>query len=194
MDFERIRLFTRTNIVPIALGSVGLLLILFGLFQSLSRSNQSPLVFEEGEVEAKEELTVDVEGAVINPGVYKLSSKSRIVDALAASGGLSEDADRDFVEKNVNLAQKVSDGLKIYIPRLGEQVLSKSSLNSDTTGPVLNINTAGSSELESLPGIGPVTASKIIDNRPYGQIDDLLTKKIIGQATYDKIKDKISAN
>lgn len=194
MDSEQIRSLVRSNIVPILLGALGLILVLIGIFQFLTRKNEpSPIVFEDSS-EAEEKIVVDVEGAVISPGVYSLSSKSRILDALAAAGGLSEDADRIWVEKNINLAKKVTDGVKIYIPRIGEQVLSETSSNIGTAGPVININTASATDLDSLPGIGTVTSQKIIDGRPYGQIEELLNKKIVGQSTFDKIKDKISAN
>ena len=189
----------RPHLLPIAIGVLGLILIIIGLIQFLTRPSQKePLVFEQGKEEQKQEVVVDIEGAVIKPGVYKLSSDNRTVDALAAAGGLSEEADRNWVEKNINLAKKVTDGLKIYIPRSGEQVLSGSSIDDSqkmgTAGPVMNINTASATDLDSLPGIGTVTSQKIIDGRPYSQIDELLTKKIVGQSTFDKIKDKISAD
>lgn len=182
----------RPHLLPIAIGVLGLILIIIGLIQFLTRpSQEEPLVFEQGKEEQKQEVVVDIEGAVIKPGVYKLSSDNRTVDALAAAGGLSEEADRIWVEKNINLAKKVTDGLKIYIPRSGEEVLSE---QTDQNGPVLNINSASQSNLESLPGIGPVSAQKIIEARPYGQIEELLSRKVVGQSTYDKIKDKISAD
>ncbi|MBI4097829.1 MAG: ComEA family DNA-binding protein [Candidatus Levybacteria bacterium] len=184
----------KANILPIGLGVLGLLLILIGIFQMVSKSSQKePLAFDETKADSEEQalIVVDIEGAVINPGVYKISSQSRIVDALAAAGGMSEEADRLYVQKNINLAKKVTDGVKIYIPRAGEQVLSQAA---DAAGPVININTASQSDLESLPGIGAVTAQKIIEGRPYSDISDLTNRKIVGQSVFDKIKDKIAAN
>lgn len=184
----------RRNIVPIFLGTVGLVLLLFGLFQIIStRTSEPSIIFEEEKEEDSFEIVVDIEGAVINPGVYKLNSDERVVDALAKAGGLAEVADRDWVEKNVNLAGKLTDGLKIYIPRQGEEILSAGSSES-AAGPVMNINNASVADLKSLPGVGDVTAQKIIDGRPYGSVNELLEKKIVGSATYDKIKDKIAAN
>ena len=191
---SRVYTLIKQNLLPIILGLVGFVLVLFGLFQFfINKSEPPPIVFEEKE-DSKEKIVVDVEGAVISPGVYSLTSESRIVDALAAAGGLSLDADRVWVEKNINLAKKATDGVKIYIPRTGEQVLSETSSSIGTAGPVVNINTASSTDLDSLPGVGAVTSQKIIDGRPYGQIEELLSKKIVGQATFDKIKDKISAD
>lgn len=182
----------KKNILPLVIGGIGLFLVFIGFIQiAFKSSNPSPVVLEEARQDQKEEIIVDVEGAVIKPGVYKLSSDSRTVDALAAAGGLSEDADRGWVEKNINLAKKLSDGLKIYVPRVGEQVLAEVH---GGTGPVLNINTASQSELESLPAVGPVSATKIIEGRPYSDISELLDKKILGSSTFEKIKDKIAAN
>lgn len=185
----------KANILPIGLGALGLILVLIGIFQMISRpSVNESLSFDTNTAESKEEslVVVDVEGAIVNPGVYKIPSNSRLVDALAAAGGLSEDADRDYVQKNINLAKKVADGLKIYVPRTGEEVLSQTA--SDSNGPVMNINSASQSELEALPGIGAVTAQKIIEGRPYSNISDLINKKVVGQAVFEKIKDKIAAN
>jgi len=176
---------------------VGLVLIFFGLFQYVGNQKKGEVKLEEAVSPTKnmeEQVVVDVEGAVIKPGVYKLGPESRFLDALAAAGGLSDEADRDYVEKNINLAKKVSDGLKIYVPRVGEEILSSSGLSGSSASSTININTASTGDLESLPGIGAVTAQKIITGRPYSSIDDLLNRKIVGQSTFDKIKEKISAN
>ena len=194
MDSQRLLPLIRSNLLPIALGIFGIILVTLGLFQMvLNKPKSSPLVLEEAGEEKKLDIVVDIEGAVMSPGVYKVSADSRIVDVLAEAGGISEDANRDWVEKNINLAKKASDGLKIYIPRIGEEVLSISQ-NSAQAGAVININTASASDLESLPAVGPVTAQKIIDGRPYSQIGELIDRKIVGAATFEKIKDKISAD
>jgi competence protein ComEA len=184
------------NLVPISLGIVGLLLLLVGVYQIFDnkKSSETAIEFEESKPTPEVlEIIVDVEGAVIEPGVYKLTTDKRMVDALAKAGGLSSDADRSWVEKNINLAGKLTDGLKIYIPRSGEEVLSESD-GSGTAVSVININLASIGDLESLPGVGDVTAKKIVDGRPYASIDELLEKKIVGSATFEKIKDKIAAN
>ena len=196
MDSDDFRHLILRNLIPISLGVVGLLLILVGLFQVFesNKKREPEIVFEESKGEEEIiEIIVDVEGAVLEPGVYTLTTDKRIVDALAAAGGLTDDADRAWVEKNINLAGKLSDGLKIYVPRVGEEVLSENKENT-AAGPVININLASMSDLESLPGIGEVTAQKIIDGRPYGSTDELLSKKIVGNATFEKIKDMVAAN
>jgi competence protein ComEA len=143
------------------------------------------------------EITVDIEGAVQKPGVYSLSATSRVQDALISAGGLSDKADRSKVSKAMNLAAKLVDGAKIYIPQEGEQAMASSGdsggqtvLGSETSS-VININTASESELDSLPGVGPATAAKIIKGRPYSSLEELIQKKILGTKVFSNIKDKI---
>ena len=94
------------------------------------------------------------------------------------------------------MATKLADGAKIFIPSVGEAVNGGSALNSSSegiiVGALININTSSQSQLESLPGIGPVTAQKIIAGRPYGSIEELLSKKIVGSKVFGQIKDKIA--
>lgn len=165
---------------------------LIGLFFS-NKSASEDIVFEANSIqqnpsEAKT-IFIDIEGAVVVPGLYKLPQDSRIQDSLIAAGGLSATADREYIAKNLNLATKLTDGAKIYVPSIGEAVIGGAVLNSSSQ---ININTGSQSGLESLPGIGPVTAAKIIEGRPYGSIDELLSKKIVGSKVFNQIKDKIT--
>lgn len=155
---------------------------------------------------ANNDLKVEVSGEVNNPAVYSLPFNSRVDDAIAKAGGLTNVANLEWIEKNINKAAKLLDGQKIYIPSLGEQtdVLSASSswqgsgqnMNASGTNSsgnlMININSASQSQLEELWGIGPVTAQKIIEQRPYSEIGELLSKKIVKQNVYDAIKDQIS--
>lgn len=191
---------TKAQIASIALFLLGFVLLSGGLIYSLSTSSsKNDITFEPGssvqEVQKPEQkITVDVEGAVINTGVYSLSSNSRVKDALISAGGLSAGADRGWIEKNLNLAQKLSDSAKIYVPRIGETVAQSSNGSNGviSSSGLTNINSASLSELDNLPGVGPVTAQKIIDGRPYSSINDLLAKKIVKDAVFQKIKDKIT--
>lgn len=141
-------------------------------------------------------IKIDVSGAVLNPGVYELKSSDRIQEALIKAGGLAENADRVWVAKNLNLAQKLTDGAKIYIPSQTENSNPSSGLSNlgdlGNLSHLININTASAEELDTLSGVGPATAQKIISGRPYETIDDLLNKKIVGKSVFEKIKDKIS--
>lgn len=110
-----------------------------------------------------------------------------------AAGGLASSADRDYVAKHLNLAQKLSDGAKIYIPKDGEVVNGASTtVLAEQAGGLININTASLDSLDSLSGIGQVTAQKIMNGRPYADIQELITKHIITQKVFDKIKSSIT--
>ncbi|MEX2028020.1 MAG: ComEA family DNA-binding protein [Candidatus Curtissbacteria bacterium] len=131
-------------------------------------------------------VVVDVAGAVVNPGVYTLSPNLRVDDAIKAAGGLVEEADTS----KMNLAAKIADGQKIFVPNkldssiVGGSVAGMSSL--------VNINSATEGELDTLPGVGPVSAQKIIAGRPYGALEDLITKKVVSASVFEKIKDLIT--
>lgn len=178
--------------LPIALALLGLIFFAYGLISLLgSASKSNEIRFEREDLVTKESfISIDIEGAVVNPGVYKLNQNSIIQDALVVSGGLASDADREFVSKNINLASKLIDGAKIYIPKLGESVSDKDV--SDVTA-LININTASAETLDTLPGIGSVTADKIISNRPYLTINELLDKKVLSSKVFTQIKDRITA-
>lgn len=142
-------------------------------------------------------LTVEASGEVLNPGVYKLLSGSRVNDLLTLAGGFSADADREWVAKNINLAMKLNDGVKIYIPRKPNPSSPSNSSNlsnfsNSYSGDKININNASESELDTLWGVGPATAKKIIDGRPYQQPEDLLNKKIVKSNVWEAIKDKVT--
>jgi competence protein ComEA len=203
--------FLKRNLIPIVLGFFGLIFLGYGLIALIGASkSSSDVIFESSEdsnlssgpaspKSPVRDIVVDVEGAVLKPGVHYVSSDSRVQDALIAAGGLSSDADRDWVTKNLNLAVKVTDGTKIYIPRIGEDVkgaIGGTGITS-TTGSIadsqVNINTASDQALDSLSGIGPVTAQKIINGRPYSSIDELLSRKIVGSKVFEQIKEKITA-
>lgn len=174
---------------------LGLILLGFGLF--LFRAG----VFEGTEVEILQEsgggegvggqLTVEIAGAVEKPGVYQLLASERVERLLIEAGGLSVEADREWVERNLNRAAKLVDGQKIYVPKIGESITSSTG-TTGITGSI-NLNTASVSELESLWGIGPARAKAIMDNRPYSSPQELLSKKVVPQNVYDRIKEEVAA-
>lgn len=197
---EAITRLLKSNLLIVGILCVGILLVIIGLVQIFSNSSPE-ITFESGptqDVKASttQKIMVDVEGAVINPGVYTLSANARVHDALIAAGGAAGDADHTYIARTLNLAQKITDGSKLYIPRLGELATSTPvglSLSSNTSkSSTVNINSATMEELDTLAGVGTVTAQKIIDNRPYKNITELVSKKVIGQTVFDKIKDSIS--
>lgn len=196
--------------LSLILGGVGFVLLLYGLIQSVlpAGSSEDGIQFEAGSgaeastsagMETKQ-IIVDVEGAVLKPGVYKLPADARVQDALIAAGGMSEEADQEKVAKAMNLAGRITDGGKIYIPLIGDTAGAAQGGSTDGSGQnvmgqmsgSININTASATELDSLSGVGPATAEKIIANRPYEKPEDLVTKKAVGQSVYEKIKERIS--
>lgn len=179
--------------IPLALCLVGVVLILGGMIFS---PRPSPKLPEKSVVTLEQnQLNVDVSGAVGSPGVYQLTEGSIVEEAILAAGGFKEGANTKFISKYLNMARKLSDGMKIYVPFEGEKDtdLAVSEVAGATT-QIVNINTGSQKDLESLPGIGPVTAGKIISGRPYQDINELISKKVVGKAVFDKIKDQISVN
>lgn len=143
-------------------------------------------------------IQVDVNGAVEEPGVYKLSLGQRIGDAVKLAGGFSIEADKVQIGKHLNLAQKVEDGDKIYVPFAGEKdeakdrtTESKSEQAADGERKV-SINEASKNDLESLPGIGEKRASEIIENRPYLSLNELVSREVLTETITEKIKPLIS--
>ena len=206
IDWEELLLKYRYQILLLLIGTIliGLGVFLFKNKDSL-RSSSVEVLESSTDIEGIDsgEVVIEVSGAVETPGVYKLSINARVEDALIAAGGISADADRNWMEKTLNRAAKIIDGQKIYIPRINEQISGMSASNvagyqsassvggSDFTKTV-NVNTASQKELESLWGIGPVTAQNIIEQRPYSSVEELLNKKILKTNVYETNKDKLS--
>lgn len=118
-------------------------------------------------------VVVDVAGAVGAPGLVELEAGARVAEALEAAGGATDEAELD----QLNLARRVTDGEQIRVPRVGEQPVESA---------LINVNTATASELDALPGIGPVLADRIVADRdangPYTSLDDLARVSGVGEA------------
>jgi competence protein ComEA len=137
------------------------------------------------------DLVVDVEGGVNAPGIHRLSAGSRVADALAAAGGYAESADLAAAAQSLNLAAAVADGQQIYVPVVGEAPVGG---NAGGDG-LVNLNHASQSELEALPGIGPVTAEKIIaarDEQPFATLDELVTRDVLTARQLEQIADLVT--
>jgi competence protein ComEA len=141
---------------------------------------------------AATKLFVYVVGAVRRPGLYQLADGSRVADALARAGGSTRKAQLELV----NLAARVADGEQIVVPRRGAPVAAvaagASSAGAATTGPV-HLNTATLEQLDSLPGVGPVTAQKILDYRrqhgSFRSVDELDAVPGIGPARLAQLRE-----
>lgn len=139
------------------------------------------------------QLVVDVSGAVKKPGIYTLTEGARVFNALELAGGLSKDADLGFIYKEINLADKIKEGQKLYFPVYQKETDSDSSSKSEITAQdsLISINSASAEELDLLPGIGEKLASKIIEGRPYQNVEELTARVKIGESVFNKIKDSI---
>jgi competence protein ComEA len=139
-------------------------------------------------------VVVDVAGAVRRPGLYRLSQGSRIADAIARAGGVSRHADPALV----NLAAPLADGEQVLVP---SRVPGVSGAGAPAGGPSptapVDLNTATAEQLDALPGVGPVTAQKIIDyrtqNGPFRSVDDLDAIPGIGPARIDNLRGLVIA-
>lgn len=182
--------------IPLLLCFTGLILMITGI-QSYyhKRDNQIEDEKLDSNIQAAQKSKdielknkIDISGAVEKPGMYELPNNYRISDVLISAGGLSPKADRTYLSKNINLAQRIYDGMKIYIPEINEDPIIS------PTGVQININSSTLSELDSLPGVGITTANKIISNRPYQTIEELITRKVISSTIFGKIKNQITVN
>ncbi len=142
-------------------------------------------------------VTVHVVGAVRRPGVYVLATGARACDAVDAAGGMLRCAE----QASVNLARVVDDGEQIVVPRKGEAPPAGSRGTAASVGKPgggkVDVNRAGIAELDALPGVGPSTAQKIVDDRaangPFRSVEDLLRVPGIGPAKLDGLKDLVTA-
>lgn len=152
---------------------------------------------------APEELIVDVQGAVMVRGLHRLPAGSRVGDAIAAAGGYSAQVDIRAAAERLNLAERLTDGAKIQVPARGEGAAAVAPTGAAPDGGVptateppaegglVEINTASQAQLETLPGIGPVTATEIIAAReqtPFASVDELLGRGVVGPVTFEKIR------
>lgn len=153
--------------------------------------DQAQVSAEATEEAPAEDIYVDISGQVKNPGVYKVSDGTRLFEVIELAGGLGTEADPD----GFNQAEIVSDGQKVIIPAKGE-VNSLPGSQGMTSSGLININTADSTALQEIPGIGPATADKIIayrnENGRFTSKEDIKKVSGIGDKTYEKMKDKIT--
>lgn len=148
--------------------------------------------------EKKDTIKIDISGCVKNPGIYELDIDARVDDAISKAGGLTEDANEEYISKYINKAKKLSDEDKIYIPSINDDIdditdLLEDVVSSEIEGKI-NINTASKEELMTLDGIGESYADKIIEYRKKQKfmcIEDLMNVSGIGQKKFDNIKDNI---
>jgi competence protein ComEA len=150
-------------------------------------------------------LVVEVVGAVAHPGVYSLPQGSRAADVIAAAGGYAPDVDPRQVEAQLNLAAKLQDGQVVRVPRRDEGSAASGAApaagsasaggSAAAGGGLIDLNSATAEQLDTLPGIGPATAAKILASReqqPFASVDDLVTRKVVAAATLAKFRDRVT--
>lgn len=192
----------------IFLGVIVLFLIIGAIIYNNHNNNYNEIIPEDVFLNVKENnvieestVIVHITGEVNNPGIVKISQNSRIVDVIEAAGGLTVNADIN----KVNLAYIISDGQKIYIPKINEDI--ENYINNEPGEGVIidntnsgnnylvNINTATQTELETLTGIGPSIALKIInyrkENGKFKNIEEIKNVPGIGDSKYESIKSNI---
>ncbi|HET6379725.1 MAG TPA: helix-hairpin-helix domain-containing protein [candidate division Zixibacteria bacterium] len=147
---------------------------------------------------AGEELVVDVQGGVVNPGVVVLPAGARVADAVAAAGGFSDEADTLAAASALNLAAPLTDGSQVYVPLIGVAAggpPGSGGGNGGASGGLVNLNTATPEELDALPGIGPVTVQRIVAaraERPFATLEELVTRDVMHNGQLEEIRDLVT--
>ena len=195
---------------------VGISLGSFGVYTIVSSNEQEIVTSTDITAQVCQQtadfgqITVYISGAVVSPGVYILQNGDRVADLLTAAGGIDTTADKVYINKQFNLASLLTDEQQLYIPTATEVTaqlgtLTNQSQNTtenpttNTTGTqtvasaqrLISINSSTSKQLTELSGIGEVRAEKIIANRPYSSLTELVDKSVLTQSLFEEIKNKI---
>jgi competence protein ComEA len=161
----------------------------------------SPSASGSGIAVAGSELVVEIVGAVRAPGVYRLPPGARVTDLIQAAGGYGPRVDTGRAEQDLNLAAPLRDGEHLRVPSRDDPVAAApsggggSSAGGPSTGGLVDINNATQAELEELPGIGPATAEKIMAAReeaPFATVDELRSRGVLGEKTFEKLRDLVT--
>jgi len=175
-------------VIVLALGGLAVAVVVGVVRGSVATQSLTPAPVTVASASAS--LYVHVSGAVHAPGLYVLHPDARVVDAVAAAGGLADDADA----AGVNLARPVSDGEQLVVPRVGEAApVGPAGVAADGR---VNLNTADQAALDTLPGVGPAIAGRIIEwrdaNGRFASVDDLLSVSGIGPKMLESLRDLVT--
>jgi competence protein ComEA len=185
---------TRTRVAALALGAVAVVLVGGHVLRPAApRGAAPPLIRPKASgprASARTLLVVDVAGAVRRAGLYRLPQGARIADAVARAGGATPRAALDLV----NLAAPLADGEQVVVPASGPAAAATGAAGGAAGSPAapVDLNSATAEELDALPGIGPVTAQKIVDYRqahgPFRSVDDLDAIPGIGPSRIENLR------
>ena len=182
---------------------LGFLLVILGIGinfkEQFAEKNKAEIVTkkveatEKNDAQVANEVTIDISGEVTKPGVYKLQKGAILDEVLTMAGGLTNKANLSWIDKNLNKAEKVTDGQKIYIPNeLDDETVI---LGVSTSRNIVKINTASAEDLDTLEGVGPAIAQRIIDyrneNGGFKSVEEIKLVPGIGDKMFEKIKDEI---
>lgn len=152
---------------------------------------------------AAAEVVVDVEGGVMQPGLQRLPPGARIADAISAAGGYAPSADLAAATRALNLAAPLTDGEQVYVPLVGDNPPATAESQPAAAGStggggggLIDLNTATPEELDTLPGIGPVTVQKIVAARqeqPFASLEEAVERDVLNRGQLDKIRDLATA-
>ena len=177
-----------------SLATIAILVLATSTFFIVRTSTPSEAIVAPLTVDvALSEITIDVEGEVENPGVYRLPTGSRVFEAIKAAGGVTKNADAS----DLNQARLLSDGEQIYLFTKSPQSAGKKAPSKvkPKSSAFVSLNRATAKEFEALDGIGPVLASRIVAyrkaNGSFATIEDLLKVPGIGAGTLSKFKSKL---
>lgn len=142
------------------------------------------------------EIVVEIVGAVREPGVFRLAAGSRVADLVERAGGFGPRVDTERTTRDVNLAATLRDGDRVRVPSRDDPLETTPEAASEPSGSgPLDLNTATAEQLDTLPGVGPVTVEKILaarDEAPFTSVDDLRTRGLVGEKTFERIRDAIT--
>jgi competence protein ComEA len=146
------------------------------------------------------QILVDVAGAVVKPGLHRLEAGARVGDAIDAAGGFSPRVDAERVARELNLAATLKDGDQVRVPSRDDPAEGPGGNGApgggSEPGGLVDLNTATQAQLEELPGIGPVTAQKIIAARseaPFRSVQELRERGLVGEKTFEQLKTLVTA-
>ena len=210
--FEKLALLSKQNILVslsvVYVLSVGTNLAVMYHSENTENNNEDFIQQPNEKQVVNEEAVVEISGAVTSPGVYRMESGSRVANLVEKSGGFTDMALESYLAKNINLASKLQDSQKIYIPFKWDEVpqamhevaplvftpqTDDSIENEDVSDEArVDINTVDKDGLKELPGIGEVYAKKIIESRPYVNLEDFTERSGLSMKLIEKIQDQIS--